>query len=476
AQVRAGRQLFAQHRMPTFINPESAVAALGFLNEYHRNQQMLLQVPAPLTLETPPDIKGARLIIEGALSEHRAWLSALEARALLHAFRIPVIPALPARSANEALSAAECLGFPVALKISSPDITHKSEVDGVWLHIDQAEHVRHAYTELLNRVKTLNPTARLDGVTVEKMYEGRYGRELMLGILQDFTFGPVISFGAGGTAVEIFNDRAVALPPLNEHIATTLIRQTRAARWLEAWRHVPPINQAALIQTLLRLSTLACELPEITELDINPLMADETGVIALDVRIAVRQTPLSRLRYGHMAIHPYPGHLISTFETPEGLKITIRPIRPEDADREQTFVRGLSGEARFFRFMDTLQELSHDMLIRLTQPDYNRELALIATVMTDDEEQQIGVARYFTNPDGHSAEFALVIADAWQGKGLGSRLMTSLIEAAREKGFRYLEGEVLTRNTRMLKLMHRLGFNTQIHSDDPSLYRVMREL
>ncbi len=476
AQVREGRALFAQHRVPTFINPESAVTALGFLHEYHRNQQMLLQVPGPLAEGSPPDVTGARLIIEGALSEHRFLLSALETRALLHAFRIPVIPALPARSANEALAAAECLGFPVALKIMSPDITHKSEVDGVWLPIDQAEQVRYAYTTLLNRVRLQNPAARLEGVTVEKMYQGRHGRELMLGIVQDPAFGPVISFGAGGTAVEVFQDRAVALPPLNEHLATTLIRQTRAARWLDGWRHVPPIDQKALIQTLLHLSAMACELAEITELDINPLMADEQGVIALDARIGIRPSPASRFRYGHMAIHPYPSHWVTAFETPEGQAVTIRPIRPEDADREQAFVRGLSGEARFFRFMDTLQELSQDMLIRLTQPDYERELALIATVMMDGEEQEIGVARYFTNPDGQGVEFALVIADAWQGQGLGSRLMSGLMDAAREKGFRYIEGEVLARNTRMLRLMQRLGFATAADADDPGLYRVRRTL
>lgn len=177
-----------------------------------------------------------------------------------------------------------------------------------------------------------------------------------------------------------------------------------------------------------------------------------------------------------MAIHPYPSHWISVFETPEGERVTIRPIHPEDADREQAFVRGLSGEARFFRFMNTLLELSQDMLIRLTQPDYERELALIATVMIEGEEQEIGVARYFSHPDGQCIEFALVIADAWQHRGLGSRLMTHLMDAAREKGFLYIEGEVLRRNVRMLRLMQHLGFTRTVDADDPGLYRVRRSL
>lgn len=475
-QVRAGRQLFAQNRIPTFINPESAVAALGFLSEYHRNQKMLLQVPESLAMSSQPDIAGARLIIEGALSEKRDLLSALETRALLHAFRIPVAPALPAHSPNEALSAAECLGFPVALKILSPDITHKSDVNGVRLDIDHAERVRNAYNDLLADVRAKRPDARLEGVTVEKMYQGRNGRELLLGIAQDPTFGPVISFGAGGTAVEILQDRAVALPPLNEHIAETLIQQTRVARWLGAYRNLPPIHQPALIQTLLRLSEMACELPEIAELDINPLVADEAGVIALDARIIVKSPPPGRHRYGQMAIHPYPSHLIHRFQTADGTRVTLRPIRPEDADREQRFVRELSREARFFRFMDAMQELSQDLLTRLTQLDYDRELALIATVQQEGQEVEIGVARYFTNPDGQTAEFALVIADAWQGQGLGTRLMTCLMDAAREKGFRTLEGEVLASNSRMLKLMQRLGFAARTQTDDPGLYAVTRDL
>lgn len=242
------------------------------------------------------------------------------------------------------------------------------------------------------------------------------------------------------------------------------------------FRNLPPVNRDALVKVLLRISEIACELPEIKELEINPLMADARGVIALDARIVVHEHSPGSRRYGHMAIHPYPLHLVSRVQLSDGTDLTIRPIRPEDAEIEQAFVHGLSPEAKFFRFMNSLQELSQDMLIRLTQLDYDRELALIATVEQDGREVELGVARYFTNPDGRTAEFALVIADGWQRRGLGTRLMACLIEAAREKDFRTLQGDVLANNVKMLGLMKRLGFQSRINGDDPTLVVVMKEL
>jgi acetyltransferase len=475
-QVQEGRNLFGRHKVPTFVNPESALEAFGFLAEYHDNQKMLMQAPGPLTSHTAPDSAGARLIIEGALAERRTVLSALETRALLHAFHIPISPALIARSPNEALAAAEYLGFPVVLKILSPDIVHKSDVDGVRLNIDNAGLVRHTYNELLATVRARRPDITIEGVTVEKMYRSRHGRELLVGVIDDPAFGPAVTFGTGGTAVEVIRDRAVALPPLNEDIAESLIERTRAARLLGPFRGSPPVNREALTRVLLRLSEMVCELPHIRELDINPLMADEQGVTALDARIVVREPPPGRRRYGHMAIHPYPLHLVSRFQLADGTDITIRPIRPEDAEIEQAFVRQLSPEAKFFRFMNALQELDPEMLIRLTQLDYDRELALIATVEEDGKERELGVARYFINADGQTAEFALVIADDWQRRGLGTRLMTCLIDAAREKGFKALQGEVLANNVKMLNLMKRLEFVGRIKMDDPTLVMVVKAL
>jgi acetyltransferase len=289
-------------------------------------------------------------------------------------------------------------------------------------------------------------------------------------------FGPVVSFGAGGTTVEILNDRAVALPPLNDHIARAMIAQTKIAKMLGQFRNLPPANVDAVARVLLRVSEMVCELPQIKEMDINPLTVDEDGVWALDARIVVHYQPPGRKPYDHMAIHPYPSHLTRHFQLPDGSDITIRPIRPEDAEMEQEFVRRLSPEAKYFRFMETLHELSREMLIRFTQLDYSRELAFIATLKQEGREIEVGVARYFTNPDGESGEIALVIADEWQNLGLGTRLMSCIIDAAQEKNFHSLQGEVLANNVKMLHLMNKLGFSQRKKDDEPSVVVVTKIL
>lgn len=467
--VRSANALFTQHRIPTFTNPESSVEAFAFLANYYRNQQLLMQVPGSLGRRSKPDIEGARLIIESVLAEQRSLLSPQEAKALLHAFNIPVTPATNCLSANEALVAAENHGFPVVMKINSPQLSHKTDVGGVRLNISNAQAVRTTYNDLLDEVSQKAPMAKIDGVIVEPMYTSRHGRELLIGVSRDPGFGPIITFGAGGTAVEVLRDRAVALPPLNRFLAESLIRHTRTAKLLEAHRDLPPVNMDALVQGLIRVSEMVCELPQITEMDINPLVADANGVIALDCRIVVAHRAPSLDPYSHMAIHPYPNHLISALQLADGTNITIRPIRPEDAEIEQRFVRKLSPQSKYFRFMQTLNELTPEMLVRFTQLDYNRELALIAVQEKAGEEIELGVARYVINPDGKSCEFALVVADEWQHRGIGSQLMSHLMEAARERGFNSMDGEILADNQKMLVLVTSLGFHIQSRDEDPGI-------
>jgi acetyltransferase len=383
---------------------------------------------------------------------------------------------MEAHSENEALVMAESIGFPVTLKIASPDITHKSDVNGVRLNIGNAQAVRSVYHELVETVKRQRPQARITGATVERMYKHPHGRELHVGVIRDEVFGPVISFGLGGVAIEVLRDRACALPPLNTFIVQDLIRNTRAAKLIGAFRHMPAVNHAALEQVLLAVSEMVCELPQIKELDINPLVADEQGAVALDVRIVVETPPPRRDRYGHMTIYPYPTHLVTQMQLPDGTDIVLRPIRPEDADIEAAFVRQLSPQARYMRFMQTLEELSPEMLVRFTQIDYDRELALIAVVMQDGKEVEIAVARYGVNPDGDSCEFAIVVDDEWQTKGVGARLLTLLMEAAKAKGFKMMEGEVLAENGAMLSLVKRLGFSVGTLPEEPAIFAVQRDL
>lgn len=476
-QVDAGRRLLAEANIPQFRAPESAVDAFAYLASYRSNQKLLMQVPPSVeTKQAEPDIEGARLIIESVLADGRHILSTTESRAILSAFHIPCMPTVLTRSPSEALVAAESIGFPVVMKISSPDITHKSDVNGVKLNISSAHAVRSVYQELVESAQFAMPEANIEGVTIERMYSNRSARELMIGVIRDPVFGPVISFGTGGTAVEIHKDSAVVLPPLNNYLITKTIQKTRASRLLDNFRNMPAVNLEALQQVMQRVSQLVCELPEIREMDINPLVADENGVLAVDARFAIAYPPTATGRYDHMAIHPYPNHLVNKTQLSDGTNITIRPIRPEDAEMEQHFVRNLSSESRYMRFMQALRELTPEMLVRLTQIDYDREMAFVALARQEGKEIEVGVCRYSINPDKISCEFALVVADNWQNRGLGSLLMETLIEAARNKGLQNIEGEVLSNNNHMLKLMKRLGFECKKSEFDDDVTMVSKRI
>ena len=475
-QVEVANKLFSQHHLPNFPNPESSVEAFAYLTAHYQNQQLLMQVPSPLVAHSASDVDGARLIIESVLTEKRSVLTITESKALLHAFAIPITQSVQCFSASDALVAAETIGFPVAMKINSKDITHKSDFGGIRLNIANARAIRNTYNELIEAVHSKYPEAKIEGVTVEAMYLAPHGRELLVGVIRDPVFGPAITFGAGGIQVEALRDRAVALPPLNTFLAEKMISQTYVAQLLGSLRNLPAVKMDALVQVLRRVSEMVCKLPEITSLDINPLIADENGVMALDARIVVESPSPSLDRYEHMAIHPYPDHLVSQWQLSDGTNIKIRPIRPEDASIEQSFVRELSPQSKYFRFMQGLNELTPEMLVRFTQLDYSRELALIAVLESPEQETELGVSRYVMNPDGVSCEFALVVADKWHHKGIGSNLMSALIEAARQSGIKRMEGEILANNHNMLKLTEGLGFSVHTSADDPGIREAVKLL
>ncbi len=474
--VASSREWFHRHGIPTFRTPEAAVEAFSFLAAHHRNQQLLLQVPEPVIHGDTPDIEGATMIIKNVLKESRQLLSGTEAKALLAAFRIPIAKSIAARSPEEALTVAEELGFPVALKIDSPDITHKSDVNGVRLNIAGARQLRAAYQDLVEAVRTKRPDADITGVLIEPMVRSSNGRELMIGMVHDPAFGPAISFGLGGTMVEVLGDQAISLPPLNHFLARELINSGRVARLLADFRNLPAVNMDSIESVLLRVSEMVCELPWLTEIDINPMIADETGAIVVDARMVVEpRAPLGE-KYAHMAIHPYPQELRRCVQLTDGSEVLIRPIRPEDAIIEKEFVNQLSAQAKHFRFMYALKELTPQMLSRFTQIDYDREMALIAVTKSNGHEQEIGVSRYIKNPDGTSCEFAIVVDDEWQGKGLATQLLNYLIDIARQKGMRSMEGVVLHDNKGMLQLAETMGFSIERNAEDPLIMNVAKKL
>lgn len=465
-----------QKGIPVFSSPDNAVKAAHYLITYQRNRTYLLQAPASLENTEAPDIEGAQLIIEGVLQEGRRVLNQLESRAVLRAFNIPVNSIQIARTPNEALVAAESLGFPVVLKINSPDIVHKADVSGVALNVPNAATVRSAYKKMIEDVQTQCPQARMDGVIVERMVTSSANRELLLGIKSDSVFGPVIVFGHGGALVEVLKDIAISLPPLNSLLAASLVDSPKVSRMLKDYHHMPAANRAELESIILRVSEMACELPWIRNLDINPLVLDDKRALVLDAVIEVDYLPPAQRRYDHMAIHPYPSYLEARWQLRNGTDIFIRPIRPEDAEMERVFIEGLSQQSRFYRFMHNVKQVTPEMLARFTQIDYHRELALVALVEEKGKWEEIGISRYVVNPDGASCEFAVVVADQWQRTGIGYKLMELLIDAARQKGLKYMDGIVLKQNTGMRKLARAMGFELRDHDQDEDVVYVIKKL
>ncbi len=489
ASVGAARSILNEAAIPSFRTPEAAVGAFGNLASFYQNQMLLQQTPPPLSTLAQPDIEGARLVIESVLAERRKVLTEMESKTLLSAFHIPVTTTVLARNANEAMMIATQLGFPVALKIDSPDISHKSDVQGVALNIVNATGVRDAYNDMVQTVARLQPQARINGVTVQNMASAKRGREIYVGLVTDDPFGPVIAFGAGGTMIELINDRAMELPPLNQFLARRLIERSRVSETLGDWRGNAPVNMDALEQVLLRVSEMVCELPQLREMDINPFIVDEHGAVAVDARIVIdhasQTTPGGANSYNHLAILPYPARYSQVWPMAGGGEYSVRPIRPDDAQMLQDLMQHLSPESRYFRFVSSITELPPTMLARFTLIDYDREMALVAvfkerTAGPDGEfteaERIVGVSRYITNPDQSSCEFALVVADDFSGKGLGSRLMLSIMDVARERGLTEMDGLVLANNPGMLKLMRSLGFAVKTFAEDPDFKIVTHAL
>ncbi len=476
SKVASSRELFSRARMAHFRTPEFAVEVFRSLASFHYNQQLLLQTPGPLQGEqAEPNVAHAQSIIDAALAQGREVLSERESKEILAAFNIPVNQTRLATTADEAVAHAETLGYPVVLKIDSPDVIYKSDVGGVELNITNSASVREVFANILERTRQALPNALVHGVSVQSMVRRRHARELMIGVVHDDSFGPVITFGAGGIATEIQHDRSIALPPLNSYLAEKMIARTRISKTLGEFKHMPAVDMDQLKTLMGRVSDMVCELPDLLEADINPLLIDDRNAVVLDARIIVRKTRHSR-RYRHMAIMPYPSDMVEHMTLNDNTEVTIRPMRPEDADMQQEFVRNLSEESRYNRYMSSIKQLSQPVLVRFTQLDFDREMALVMTRMVDGREEQLAVARYFTDPDNESCEFALVVADNWQGRGIGPIMMNRLFDAAKRQGLTIMRGEVLANNKGMLKLMAKLGFTVSPHPEDRQLTWVTRPL
>jgi acetyltransferase len=464
---------FDAANIPSYATEADAVAGFMHLVRYRQARELLMATPPDLPQEFAADSAAVRPVIDGVLREGRTWLDPIEMTRVFSAYGIAITPAVLARNADEAVAAAKPFldeGTPVVLKIQSPDIVHKSEVGGVRLNLGNERVVREAAADILRRAREAKPEARINGVTVFPMIVRPKARELIVGIADDPTFGPVVVFGQGGTAVEVINDKALALPPLDLSLAHSLIARTRVSRLLKAYRNVPAADERAIELLLVKLAQLAADFPEIREIDLNPVLADETGVVAVDARVSV--APVTRSAHappGHprFAIRPYPKDWERHLTLNNGAAILVRPVRPEDETLFREFFENVTQEDLRLRFFAPLKDFSHLFIARLTQIDYGRAMAFVA--IDEASGKMLGGARLHANADYDRGEYAILVRSDLKGRGLGWLLMQLLIEYARAEGIRTIEGQVLSENTTMLKMCKELGFALSHDPDDPAV-------
>ncbi|MFI8718216.1 bifunctional acetate--CoA ligase family protein/GNAT family N-acetyltransferase [Stenotrophomonas sp. NPDC077464] len=459
-------------RVPTYPTEAEAVRGFQHLVRYRDAQAALMETPPSLPEDFVVDTAAARAIVEAALAAGQQWLDPIAIHQLLSAYGIPSAPVMQARDAHEAMDLAQPLlerGATVAVKVFSADIPHKSDVDGVRLNLGTLQSVQAAASSILARAHELRPHARIDGVLVQPTIVRPKARELIAGIADDPTFGPVVVFGRGGTAVEVIDDKALALPPLDLRLAHELIGRTRVSRILKAYRDVPAADERAVALILVKLAQLAADIPEVRTLDINPLLADRDGVIALDARVAIAPSRKLHKGRGHprFAVFPYPKEWERTLTLSDGAPAFVRPVRPEDDALFRAFFARVTDDDLRLRFFQSVKHFSHEFIARLTQLDYARSIALVA--IDPRSGDMLGAVRLHADADYDRGEYGILIRSDLKGHGIGWRLMTIMIEYAQWLGLNIVEGQVLRENSTMLAMCQSLGFKTRLDPDDPTV-------
>lgn len=469
------RQRFADNGLPTYPTPGDAVRAFLHTVRYRRMRTQLMEAPPSLPERFRPEAAVVRRIVDDALSAGRDWLNEQESSQVLAAYTIPTVPTEIAGSPEEARAAAERIGGSVALKILSPDIVHKTDAQGVSLNLATPEEVETAARTMLERVASARPDARIAGFTVQQMVRRASAHELIVGMIEDEQFGPVVLFGRGGTAVEVAADKALALPPLNLKLAHEQIASTGISRFLDGYGGRLPADREAIAATLVKISQLVCDFAEIIELEINPLLGDHSGVVALDARIRVRATAAPP--HARLAIYPYPAELEELVTLANGRTFLLRPVRAEDAPAFHRGFAKLNPADIRMRFFAPMGRLSPEITERLTQIDYDREMALVAVAPSEAEPEEVfGVVRIIADPDNRRAEYAIIVDSSIKGQGLGRILMDRIIAHARRRGIGEIWGDVLRENQRMLAVCDEFGFRREAHPEEREAVRVVLTL
>ncbi len=475
AGMREGVQVLARAGVATYDTPDEAVQAFMTLVTYARNLETLYETPRDIPVEFPLDRQALKSRFASLVPAEGDTLSEAASKTVLEAYGIPVARPVPAAGADEAVRVAADLGYPVVLKLDSPDITHKSDVGGVALDLESADEVRAAYERIVAGARRARPEARVAGVTVQRMVHSRDGLELIVGARQDPVFGTVMLAGMGGVAAEVLRDRSLGLPPLNERLARRMLESLRAWPLLQGYRGRPGVNLDRLIEALMRVSYLVADHPGIKELDVNPLLATPHEVIALDARIIVDRERLAHpgKPYSHLALRPYPEELERHVSLPDGERLLLRPIRPEDEPHWMAMLAACSRETLYMRFRYMFQWATHEAAMRYCFTDYDREIAIVAE-REGGEPRLVGVGRLVAEPEHEAAEYAVLVSDAWQNRGLGGVLTDACEEIARGWGLKRMEAQTTADNARMLALFKKRGYT--VEPDEEGLMKVTKEL
>jgi acetyltransferase len=465
--------------IPNYLTEDDAVRGFMHLVRHREAVEALAQVPPAMPSSFVPDVEAARLIVSTALADGRTWLDPVEISRLLEAYDIAMVPTFAAVDVEQAVAhASELLaqGGTVVLKILSRDIVHKSDVGGVVLNLTTPEAVRTAANDIIARAKALRPQARISGVIVQAMVVRAKAREIIMGLADDPTFGTVVVFGRGGTAVEIINDKALALPPLDLRLARDLIERTRVSRLLRAYRDVPAVKPDAVAMVLVKLAQMAADVPEIRELDINPLLADESGVMAVDARVVIGHVQPKFRGSGpsNFAVRAYPTQWERHLQVKDSWRIFARPIRPEDEPLIHDLLHHVTSEDLRLRFFAPMKEFTHDFIARLTQLDYARAMAFVA--FDEATNELVGVVRIHSDSIYVSGEYAILLRSDLKGRGLGWSLMQLIIDYAKSEGLKIISGDVLKENTVMLDMCRSLGFEVKADPTEHDLCNVKLRL
>jgi acetyltransferase len=447
--------------IPTYDTPERAVRAFLYMVEYARNLETLLEIPPKIIRHMVFDQEKARQLLSAAPAQR--FMPETDAKDMLTAYGLPVIRTELAETEAQALRIGREIGYPLVMKLHSPDITHKTDAGGVRLDLRCDADVGRAYTQILSSAHRYKPDARIEGVTLQP-YFSNPDFEILLGAKRDPSFGPVILFGMGGIYTEVLKDRALGLPPMNRLLARRLMQETKAYTLLKGYRSRPAADMELLEEMIIRLSQLLIDFPEIEELDMNPVLIKDGKPVAVDARILV--SPLALPSSLHLVIGPYPEEEESHMLGADGRRIFIRPVKPEDAPLFTALFAVLSPTTIYYRFFGHLKELRPEMLARFTQIDYDREIALVAIDEDSQADRMLGVARIIGDPDRRTGEFAVLVGDAWQGRGIGSNLLEKCLSIAEKQGFQTVHGVVLDENRNMLALGKKLGFSIERNAND----------